>query len=212
MGALDRLGDILGDLARGAGNILSQTLPQAIPAGLQYLTAREQSSAARDMAKSASGAQGPVRAVQRLQQAQGGRSMSFMPRSNGNGNGVGNVLAQLGITGTPPYQQASVADDLLGLPSGSIGGALGSVIPFVGGGQPQRMGGIPIASDLYGFYTESGNPRKHVVSIAGDRADFWTRRGRPLVFSGDAKICRDVKKYAGAAYRASGGCTSARKR
>ncbi|GAJ22577.1 unnamed protein product, partial [marine sediment metagenome] len=52
------VGNVLGNIGSGIGSILQQTLPTAIPAGLNYLASRENSDAAHDLAKMASGASG----------------------------------------------------------------------------------------------------------------------------------------------------------
>ena len=200
---------VLGDIARGAGSILSATLPTAIPAGLNYLAAREQSRAARDVSKVRSGASGGMAVQQRLRQS-GGNQMRFTGRSSGGGD----TLSRLGIQTTPPYQQADVgaAEILL------EGLGAGAAWLFSGNGNGNGRvcgrsgGGTVIAQDLEDFYTDCGNPRGTVASVANGRMTYWSNRGQPVIFSRDAATCRRIKKLAGKSYRAAGGSSSSRKR
>ncbi len=79
-----------------------------------------------------------------------------------------------------------------------------------GNGIPGGIGGIPIARDMSGFYTQTGRARSQVAAQVGDRLTFWTNRGVPKTFSRDATICRNLRKNAGKAYRAAGGRTGKR--
>jgi len=228
----DKIGDILGSVLSGAGRVLEAALPTAIPAGLQYLAARENSQAARDIAKVKSGASGASQVVQRSRIQQGGLSLgrgfsiAQDPRNyGGSGEGLG-PLAKLGIPGggtmngqragavfdattaVAPYIADKLGAYLFG-GGGANGGngrmnGNGAMVPYQPGHICRRPSGTVIANDLYDFYTESGNPRGTVASIADGRITYWTNRGQPVVFSRDAALCKGIRSRAAKIAHAAG--------
>ncbi|GAJ08474.1 unnamed protein product, partial [marine sediment metagenome] len=131
--------DVLGSLGRG--------VIQAAPAAFQWLASRENSQAARDIAKVQSGASGVSRVQQRIQQGGGAPWLSsgFMsgapyqgPLSQG-----GNVLQQLGIQagGSQVAQQSGVVFDASTAVAPYIADKLGAYLFGGAGGTNGGNGG-----------------------------------------------------------------------
>lgn len=220
MGLLD---DIWGGVKAIGGAVVS-SLPSAIPAGLEYLASREQSRAAKEISKATSGVAGRLYAAQRaardpglgfqLQGPMQGPIVGLQAPMNG-GGGV-NILDT--ILGSAPYVQrmmsaAAGEGAMAGVgAAGAREGVAGALmVPGMMGVCPtRRLGGIPIAANLASFYTEAGNPRGTVATIANGRITYWSNRGVPVIFSRDATMCKRMRKIAGKAHSAAGG--SSRKR
>ena len=203
MSLMGTIGGVLGDIGGGLRDIAVASLPTAIPAGLEYLAHREILKTQKDMAKARGGVSSRVLASQRAATLRGGHSQ--MRKFTGQRSGTGSVLDQILIPQTPPYQQPSAFLE----PEDIVGGIAGGAQWLFGNGAPTAAGGIPIASGWDDMFTPSGRVRRTtaVVNQQG-RLEFMTNRGQPKIFTGDARICKDLRKHAGAAYRASGGSTS----
>ena len=190
----------------------------AIGAVGSYLTAREQTKAAKEMAKARAGVTSYAQPVARLQQQMnGGRTVrrGYDLRAIVGGGQLPPYVDRMAAAGAIegaarqlPAVAGTAGAVARQLPAVATGVGLGELAEYAFGGRPPSVGGIVIADDLEDFYTDAGNPRGTVASIAGNRMTFWSNRGQPIIFSRDATMCRRIKKLSGKAYRAAGGCST----
>jgi len=198
------LGDILGGIQSAGSKILSgigQDLGSIATSGLGTIAAIEINKRVQAAA------------------ARGSQQASFPPSGGGSSGGQGFDLAGFGAGGSSGGGDIlSRLRDLAVTPGSPFDQALNVFSPPTGGG------GMALQTQNFGLGSGSISPvfrpvrRSMDGAVIGARAHsllmaqsptgaitFFRHVGKPILFSGDARICRSVRKSARRALSASGG-------